>query len=326
MSVQLNSVLNDIDSNWYELVENLFDFFEQYSVVDAFKNGQLVDDQLKNILHAAANNIGVNKISISPLMDSDWVESGVSNNQLDLDKKSQTIKVKNQVNEVIFTYSDLSLVDLNKLKRFSEFYFQSLSIQIEAYKQSRFIKGLYKSLHQYPLPIVILDHLNNRYFCNASYSAFIGNKNDSFDVYSKWIVSGINNKESSGVVSGCYFSQVALSAGFEPLQENSDISSVVFIYPLKEFNFDACLLSEKISSDLLDKGLTDKEAKLALYIAGGKTPSEYSKIVSRSIKTIQTQVKSIFKKLGIHSQQELMHAVYDINTRVYLKHVLGVVS
>lgn len=57
------------------------------------------------------------------------------------------------------------------------------------------------------------------------------------------------------------------------------------------------------------QGLSDRELEVTLLLARGKTGQEIQDALTVSRNTVKTHVRHIYRKLGVHSQQELIDAV-----------------
>ena len=53
-------------------------------------------------------------------------------------------------------------------------------------------------------------------------------------------------------------------------------------------------------------GLTEAESRLAVAIASGETPKELADRTERSLETVRTQLKFVFRKLGVRRQIDLV--------------------
>lgn len=60
-------------------------------------------------------------------------------------------------------------------------------------------------------------------------------------------------------------------------------------------------------------GLTRAEASLATLIAAGQTPAEIAEKSGRSVETIRTQLKFVFRKVGVHRQPDLVRMLTIAN-------------
>lgn len=65
----------------------------------------------------------------------------------------------------------------------------------------------------------------------------------------------------------------------------------------------------ELESSLRKQGLSVAEARAVAAIAGGMRPLEYAESIARSEWTVRTQLKAAMKKLGVHSQVQLLRKV-----------------
>jgi DNA-binding CsgD family transcriptional regulator len=56
--------------------------------------------------------------------------------------------------------------------------------------------------------------------------------------------------------------------------------------------------------------LSRRESEVALLVAGGSSTPEISTALCRSINTIETHLKSIFRKMGVNSRAGMAHRLY----------------
>lgn len=66
--------------------------------------------------------------------------------------------------------------------------------------------------------------------------------------------------------------------------------------------------------------LTDTEKQLVTLIASGMTNAQISELRERSITTINTQVKSIFAKCGVHSRVQFIRVLFSYGATVFTRY------
>ena len=82
---------------------------------------------------------------------------------------------------------------------------------------------------------------------------------------------------------------------------------VVMIDPLRKVRVDGGILKTLYH-------ITPAEVALVNAMANGIRPVQYAPQVNRSVATVQTQRQSVFQKIGVSSQLELMSVLRDLTT------------
>ncbi len=100
-----------------------------------------------------------------------------------------------------------------------------------------------------------------------------------------------------------------------PLDEHIDLDLFIEL-KASEFNRSGILIylsdpeaSQNIAPESLRDvySLTPKEAQVAVGIANGMTLKAIAGSLNTSEKTVQTQLKSVFRKVGVNRQQDLIN-------------------
>lgn len=92
-----------------------------------------------------------------------------------------------------------------------------------------------------------------------------------------------------------------------PWMDALRVAAVVVIDPLRKVKVDSAILKTLY-------GITPAEVALVNAMANGVKPVKYAAQTYRSVSTIQTQRQSIFEKIGVSNQLELMNRLRDLTT------------
>ncbi len=92
-----------------------------------------------------------------------------------------------------------------------------------------------------------------------------------------------------------------------PWMDALRVAAIVIIDPLRQVTVDHGILRALY-------GLTPAEASLVNALANGIRPVQYAVRISRSVATVQSQRQSVFKKIGVGSQLELMRVLRELMT------------
>ena len=65
-----------------------------------------------------------------------------------------------------------------------------------------------------------------------------------------------------------------------------------------------------------DALLTEREEQVAILIAEGNSQKKISELIGVSVGTVQTHIKAVYRKLGIHSRQELIDLVHGQSSKL----------
>jgi DNA-binding CsgD family transcriptional regulator len=58
------------------------------------------------------------------------------------------------------------------------------------------------------------------------------------------------------------------------------------------------------------RGLTVREAQVALEIAQGRTDQEIAESIGVAFSTVRTHIRRVYEKLGVHNRTSLAHLIY----------------
>lgn len=92
-----------------------------------------------------------------------------------------------------------------------------------------------------------------------------------------------------------------------PWMEELKVAAIVVIDPMRRV---------KVNPEILRKlyNITPAELELVNAMANGIKPVQYASQVNKSVPTVQSQRQSIFQKVGVNSQIELMSVFRDLTT------------
>lgn len=92
-----------------------------------------------------------------------------------------------------------------------------------------------------------------------------------------------------------------------PWMDAQRVAVVVVIDPMRKVRVDGAILKNLYH-------ITPAEAALVNAMANGIKPVQYAAQVNRSVTTVQTQRQSVFEKIGVNNQLELMSVLRDLTT------------
>ncbi len=92
-----------------------------------------------------------------------------------------------------------------------------------------------------------------------------------------------------------------------PWMDALRVAAVVVIDPLRKVKVDASILKTLY-------GISPAEVALVNAMANGVKPVQFASQTHRSVSTIQTQRQSVFEKIGVNNQLELMNRLRDLTT------------
>lgn len=72
--------------------------------------------------------------------------------------------------------------------------------------------------------------------------------------------------------------------------------------------------------------LSDKEASLAIHIAHGLSPNDYAAQVHRSVQTVRTQLKTVYRKMQLSHQKELVTTISALKQEAQLARIAAALS
>ncbi len=94
------------------------------------------------------------------------------------------------------------------------------------------------------------------------------------------------------------------------LPRGEPIGTIAIMDPERQFSADSDQASAQTAPLLRQLyGLTDAEARLAVAITAGSTPQQVADRSGRSLETVRTQLKGVFRKLGVSRQTDLVRVL-----------------
>lgn len=72
--------------------------------------------------------------------------------------------------------------------------------------------------------------------------------------------------------------------------------------------------------------LSTKEARLAINIAHGLSPNDYAVQVHRSVQTVRTQLKTVYRKMQLSNQKELVTTITAVKQETQLARIAAALS
>lgn len=106
-------------------------------------------------------------------------------------------------------------------------------------------------------------------------------------------------------------SEIGQGAVFPPADEEDDAANDGVAVVVDETAHDG---GRKHGASALGEGfgLTEREAEVALLVSRGNSVKRCSEVLCVAPSTVQSHMKSIYRKMGIHSRQELVDIVHDL--------------
>ena len=100
------------------------------------------------------------------------------------------------------------------------------------------------------------------------------------------------------------------------LEQNSSRSAIVnavkrVLAAKQHFSKETILAAKRLRPGNFHTGLSNREYRVLLALAGGRSPSEIAKDLQISPKTVSTYKCRLFNKLSVNSIAELVHFVID---------------
>ena len=223
---------------------------------------------------------------------------------------------------------------------FSRHCFQYFSLLGRFFQLNEEIKALYDALHSLPWGVVLLDAGLKPVFSNR-FAAELTDRYDDLSIDRNRIAYWVDGKDClshrlfkfdrefewvPGRIKRCYF---------EPLQmtfyklHSSTLSDLI----CQEFTY--CLfLDERFGGNVLTRvknapepitqylqrhyELTPREIQLAYNLSLGLTVAQYADLSRRSVLTVRSQKKSVYRKLNINDQKSLIKLIWKNDMGVFL--------
>jgi len=300
------SVGQELSANWYDWVSNLKSFLE----LDEFEiNLSEIDEE-----------VPVEEAAIQYQYSGNRVKA-----ELDQGTCSLVFGSKLQ-----FSESQKSIIS-----EVTEHFKQALTIQKYFKRHIHLLHDLYDRFENLPICAALLDKTSRCQLINKKLIELC-NKDDNFrlqDNFISYLKKGndvliesqvqLTHSESVIIELSDYIYVVKKIDNCTLAEVDEGFEYALFVFPCVLNNISKPFIESEtcIELDLVKSGLSKKEAALAVYIGLGGSTHAYADAVSRSLKTIQTQLKTIYKKCHIHSQKELVQLIYTKRVDHYLNQI-----